>query len=542
MARKRDKPTVRIEDNSEDDLESVVSKKRGSKKRKCKDVKLFRANLGPMHDLFREIEKKGLKLNKAQLDALKSTTFFPLLQVFMENQIKKEELTKCSNGLTMLVKTISGDGFKLCAEGDVFIPTPEDMALIFGFQLIENGIEEKLNDERKVNVAKNDLCVTYKIGNTTPPCLKSTDVMVAILTAIGRGKVEDVVRLIVLYMCQTIFFSKTGNFNLPCSFLVYVKSLEVINRISWPHLIHKAMMESIKSADGDVQTITGCSFYLLYWFAEHCSLVKRREDAKTFTPRFARWDTFKISKSISGLKHFPLTKTEAERMKLSRNLITDVEDGFERKLLTPVRQMSRLDKLKERVAELEKENIGLRRDKEDREIAPAINTAQQRNCTHSQAKSISELLSLVEEKMRDCIGLEEKLNDLSLRKDVVDTELIGYKIECSELKKRVAELEEGHRVLFEKEKNRLEKEKNDNMGKDLSDENIHLKEQVALVCEREKAALNMITDFCGKMQNWQRETSDLIRTDSAGRKCLDLSSNNRIERSSSGQSCKNELN
>ncbi|MCL7024115.1 hypothetical protein MKW94_029234 [Papaver nudicaule] len=242
---------------------------------------------------------------------------------------------------------------------DVFIPTPEDIALLFGFQLIENGIEDKLTDTRKVNILNNDLCEKYLLGDSTPPVLRSTDVQDAILTAIRNGEVEDVVRLIVLYMCQTVFFSKTGNFNIPCSFLVYVESLDVINRISWPHLIHKTMMESIKSSEGNVYKITGCSFFLLYWFAERCSLNERRVDAETITPRFARWDTLKISKSISGLKRFPLTKSEAEGINLRHDLISEVEEGFEKQIITPVRQISRLERMKARVAELEQENSGL---------------------------------------------------------------------------------------------------------------------------------------------------------------------------------------
>ncbi|KAI3874205.1 hypothetical protein MKX03_014237, partial [Papaver bracteatum] len=98
---------------------------------------------------------------------------------------------------------------------------------------------------------------------------------------------------------------------------------------------------------------------------------------------------------------------------------------------------------------------------------------------------------LDEEKRRECVGLLEKLNDLSSRKDVV--------------KRKNGELE--------LEKNRLEKELNDSMAvcNDLKDHNAHLQ---ALMCEREKVALNKINDLCQEIQNLKREKAHLNRTDS----------------------------
>ncbi|KAI3858206.1 hypothetical protein MKX03_037789 [Papaver bracteatum] len=70
------------------------------------------------------------------------------------------------------------------------------------------------------------------------------------------------------------------------------------------------MMESIESSNGDVRRITGCTFYLLYWLAEHSSLVSRRGGAETMFPRFARWDAWNISKAISVLEKFPCNMTQ----------------------------------------------------------------------------------------------------------------------------------------------------------------------------------------------------------------------------------------
>ncbi|KAI3865914.1 hypothetical protein MKX03_024064 [Papaver bracteatum] len=373
---------VRCNDSSADDdfekpkkkKKTVDSSKDGdkggpNKDTKSESTKIFRANFGPLHDLFRDLENKGLMAKEELITSLEKTPFRYMLRVFIHNKISKEELSKSNHGLEMLVKTFTKTndgqyGFRLVEGSDVFLPTPEDMAVDWGLQLIENGIETKLLNERKVTPRTNDLCKRYNFGESSPPVVKSTDVQVAISDAIKNGRVEDFVRLVIFYMCQTIFFTKMGNFSLPCNYLVYVKSLDVINRISWPHLIHNSMMESIESSNGDVRRITGYTFYLLYWFAEHSSLVSRRGGAETMVPRFARWDAWNISKSISVLEKFPCNLTQSDIFKFGHDFTTQLDDA-ERELINPKKKQSRLEAVQEIAINLEKENVALIIEKDD---------------------------------------------------------------------------------------------------------------------------------------------------------------------------------
>ncbi|KAI3854886.1 hypothetical protein MKX03_027026, partial [Papaver bracteatum] len=49
---------------------------------------------------------------------------------------------------------------------------------------------------------------------------------------------------------------------------------------------------------------------LHYWIAEHSYFIEKREGAQTVTPRFARWDTLKISKKVDGLGKFPYANAQ----------------------------------------------------------------------------------------------------------------------------------------------------------------------------------------------------------------------------------------
>ncbi|XP_026413810.1 uncharacterized protein LOC113309583 isoform X2 [Papaver somniferum] len=213
-------------------------------------TKPFRANFGPLHDLFRDLENKGQLLTKELIKALEATPFRDMVRVFIDNKISKDELCKSNHGLEMLIhtftKTKDGQyGFNLVEGHELFISTPEDMVVDLGLQIIENGIEYKLINERKVTPSTNDLCIRYKFGETSPPVVRSTEVQVAIIDAIKNGRVEDFVRLVVFYMSNNFFH---------------------------------------KNSKGDVRRITGCTFYLLYWFAEHSSLVPRRGGAESIVP------------------------------------------------------------------------------------------------------------------------------------------------------------------------------------------------------------------------------------------------------------------
>ncbi|KAI3992545.1 hypothetical protein MKX01_022636 [Papaver californicum] len=338
MAKLRDREAD-SSDTSSDDFEKVQKKKmKLDSQNHLKIVekhtlKLFRANFGALHDLFRDIDQMGHKLNHEQLAALKSTLFWSMLEVFIDNIISKEELAKKNHA---------------CSR--VFVSTPLDMAIIFGLQLIENGIENKLLYE----------CKKYNFGEEKSTVIRSTKVQASILDALSNEEVKDLMRLIDFYI-------------LPCNYLVFVKSIDVIKRISWPHMIHNAMMESIDSSDGMlIVSPDAVSIFIGFgWFAEHSFLVDKRKGAETNIPRFARWDARKISKAISPLDWVN-----------EKNLITPIDNNQGGK------------KLEIRAMNLEKENVALILEKEDglsklREIQMKLRSEKNRLRAKGKRKKVN---------------------------------------------------------------------------------------------------------------------------------------------------------
>ncbi|RZC51953.1 hypothetical protein C5167_020377 [Papaver somniferum] len=94
------------------------------------------------------------------------------------------------------------------------------------------------------------------------------------------------------------------------------------------------------------------------------SAVPRRGGEKSIVPRFARWDVWNISNAISVLEKFPYKLSEAGIFEFGPSLTIPL-DVAERKLINPIKQLSRLQTEQDKVMNLEKENVDLIIEKEE---------------------------------------------------------------------------------------------------------------------------------------------------------------------------------
>ncbi|KAI3894717.1 hypothetical protein MKX03_033366 [Papaver bracteatum] len=120
----------------------------------------FRAGLGHLHNLFVGKEEEILVMNDIHRDLLATTTFWNLLQVFTKNQITKDELKIPQAGLNKLtdsyIKSEDGKREFLVRKEEGYESTPQEMALIFGMQILQNGKQDIL-ETRTVCPGDNNL-------------------------------------------------------------------------------------------------------------------------------------------------------------------------------------------------------------------------------------------------------------------------------------------------------------------------------------------------------------------------------------------------
>ncbi|RZC66691.1 hypothetical protein C5167_010376 [Papaver somniferum] len=221
------------------------------------------------------------------------------------------------------------------------------MALNLGMRMLQNGKQDLL-ETRKVCPGDNDLCKKY-FGGAKASQIYNVQVKEAILKSPNANENEELVRLLVLYLCFTVFFTKTGGSSMSCSYLALVKIIDVINNISWPHLIHKHMMHGIQKSNGDYRKIDGCAFYLLYWYADRSNQkINTRYGCTERFPRFTRWSTKMISRTIDTLNSLKF-------IDIKENFGCQVVNGLENNLITPLHVMSQVEKLNERIRQLQAE-------------------------------------------------------------------------------------------------------------------------------------------------------------------------------------------
>ncbi|XP_026396664.1 vicilin-like seed storage protein At2g18540 [Papaver somniferum] len=102
-----------------------------------------------------------------------------------------------------------------------------------------------------------------------------------------------------MQMLQNVFFTKNGGSRMSCSYIALVESIDVVNNISWPHLIRKHMMHGIEKSNDDYRKIDGCAFYLLPNFG--CQVVNGLEN-NLITPLHVMSQVEKLNERIRQLQ------------------------------------------------------------------------------------------------------------------------------------------------------------------------------------------------------------------------------------------------
>ncbi|RZC47545.1 hypothetical protein C5167_040490 [Papaver somniferum] len=186
--------------------------------------------------------------------------------------------------------------------------TSEQLAVIFGMPQMEGrGKEEHLTKLDKT-YSRSEFYITYfgSSGVIRKVLLENN-----IVRLVKSGeKNEDLVKLIELFMCKTLFFTAREASRLNEKYLKLFDSPKKTNSLSWPDLIHDHLMASINEhKDKDTSQVTGC-----IWFAEHIKSGIEKTPIVEGLPRLARWNLHDISSAIEtdfmGLTDFEHTSAK----------------------------------------------------------------------------------------------------------------------------------------------------------------------------------------------------------------------------------------
>lgn len=159
---------------------------------------------------------------------------------------------------------VSGLTFKIGSEE--LTMKAKDIALLFGMKL--EGRTPEIFPRVDIN-QEEDNFVTRFVSKGKKLRWEKTAIESAIRNMAGDKDDEhalDFVKLLILYMCMTIFFVNVSGDAIGFSFYENIKDLETINSISWPQLIHTSVMKGLKKVKATRKSISGCVLSVLVSF------------------------------------------------------------------------------------------------------------------------------------------------------------------------------------------------------------------------------------------------------------------------------------
>ncbi|KAI3917717.1 hypothetical protein MKW98_021479 [Papaver atlanticum] len=254
------------------------------------DKRTFRSSLEQLVEISENI--RGMIKDKPKhLEAIKRSPFWKFYRPFHQGRLNRAGMRKKQMGLEHILNTFDQEKGVFRFGGDKeFKSTAEQLAVLFGLQRRMKSVKEEEEDF----IAQIVFCKTYLKGEKV---MKRKDIIDALYAAAEDvTKPHDFVKLLVLYLCVAIFFPDQSGGKLPS---IYLKYVFVMDKVSWPDLIHSYLMEALMDTKKPYRTLRGCTVYILYWFAEITHLISKYEgDQGKSKPRFVRWNTRVLAEKI----------------------------------------------------------------------------------------------------------------------------------------------------------------------------------------------------------------------------------------------------
>ncbi|KAI3874586.1 hypothetical protein MKX03_008687 [Papaver bracteatum] len=244
--------------------------------------------------------KKGIKkcCFAQQIEVLKESPFADLFMMIMENEYTTARLNNIDEAFTkllMCLKEATGKGikFEFVRRGDQYTmtSTPEKVAVILGVPCIKGRWKETKKAMHGDSFRESEFYIRY--FDAIFKLLKKTE------PPLTRRDNEDLVMLIGLFMCNTIFFTTKDAGAIKEKYLGLVQDFNKCKTLSWVHLIHSELAKRLNKSFNNPIKISRCVFYLPIWFAEQTKIVKPIELKKeNFVPRASRWNLMQIFKEF----------------------------------------------------------------------------------------------------------------------------------------------------------------------------------------------------------------------------------------------------
>ncbi|KAH7840863.1 hypothetical protein Vadar_022614 [Vaccinium darrowii] len=251
---------------------SATERGEGSKIKKARKAEVNKGDVRetPYHSSLRGIMSviKELNLRESHKRVLKLTPFWAIFETIIDDKVTPSQCRKSDKMIIEIIESFDPDEerFKVGKRGQLLDLTCADLVSFYDIQgredfvSLQYGCKEaikfvtrrKIEDKRLTTTSVRQLLLQYVKGDET-------------------DDVEDVARLLCLYLLHTFFFPM--GINVKWVLCERVDDLKRMRRYEWNGTIIKELMSSIKKYHNESRKVSGCVMSLLYWLCEHTNLA-----------------------------------------------------------------------------------------------------------------------------------------------------------------------------------------------------------------------------------------------------------------------------
>ncbi|KAG5557163.1 hypothetical protein RHGRI_007434 [Rhododendron griersonianum] len=203
-----------------------------------------------------------LNLNNAHLELLKQTPFWMLIDAIKKGKLAEKACMKHDKPILSIIENYDTNDSKFLIGGKKVAITRNDIKLIFGIACGNKPIGDLNKKKSDVAFATRRGIQEARIGSK-----KMKDMINKILQkreeSITDEDIRDVVRLICMFICLTLFFSTSG-VTIAWTYVHCMEKIEEIKDYDWAQSIAETLNTSMHKFHDKPRDATGCVVALMY--------------------------------------------------------------------------------------------------------------------------------------------------------------------------------------------------------------------------------------------------------------------------------------
>ncbi|KAF7140533.1 hypothetical protein RHSIM_Rhsim06G0146100 [Rhododendron simsii] len=258
---------------------------------------------------------KETKLNDRHIASLKKTPFWLLFEAIMNSKLLSDNCRKYDEVVLRIIQSYEEESRSFIVGDRQLKLTKEHVKLIFGISCGEVEMMETNVKKESVALAKR---LKIKEPRLSAPAMKRK---IKELTKSEKEQdVEDVVRLLCLYLCVTLFFSNKGT-TVNWSYVQHMEDLEKVKQYDWAEAIRKYLLVSVHNNHKKLNGLKGSTVLLLYWLCEYTKLIEVKNP--NAIPRVVKWKISDLRKSLKDYEQ--LSQLPGDKVNYTKVQETDEE-------------------------------------------------------------------------------------------------------------------------------------------------------------------------------------------------------------------------